>query len=74
MGQEDVLKALEEKGQLTEQQLAEMLNVTVNSVCVALNRLIKYQEVERTFSELQKDGQRRCGCYIFKIKVEENKK
>jgi DNA-binding MarR family transcriptional regulator len=70
MGQGEVLKALEEKGQLTEQQIAEMLNVTVNSVCVALNKLIKHKEVEREFNEFQSDGKRRCGCYIFKIRME----
>jgi len=71
MGQGEVLKALEENGDMTEKEIAEKLGVRVTSVCDCLNRLIKGNEVER---EKKKEFHHcRHSYYIFRIKVEKKK-
>jgi DNA-binding MarR family transcriptional regulator len=69
MGQGEVVKILEEKGSLTEKQIAEYLGITINSAFTCLRRLIKYGEVERTLKDFNEQGKKiGIGCYIFTLK------
>lgn len=74
MGQGEVLKVLEERGCLSEREIAEILNVQVASVCDVLHKLVKYDEVERE-ERIKKTSQNNsCKYYVFRIKVETKKK
>ena len=74
MGQGEVLKVLEEKGSLTEKEIAEILDITISSVWNCLRRLRRSGEVERIAKIFNEDGKKLgVRCYLFAIK-QENKK
>lgn len=47
MSQEEVLKALEKNGDMTENEIAEQLGLTISSVYQNLIRLVRTNEVGR---------------------------
>ena len=73
MGQVEVLKVLEEKGNLTKTEIAEVLDTPVRSVYKCLSRLVKHGEVEREEKTKRTSRNNESKYYIFRIKNEKKK-
>jgi transcription initiation factor IIE alpha subunit len=71
MSQGEVVKILEKKGELTEKEIAKLIDLTIPSVWTALNRLMKNGEVEKMVRNTEDNH---IKCYIFKLVSEDNQK
>jgi predicted transcriptional regulator len=47
MGQEEVLEILKEKGLITADEIAKIIRISVVSVRKSLNKMLKFNEIER---------------------------
>jgi len=64
MGQEEVLRILEEKKEATLKELSKKLNIAKNNIWTILMRLVKQGVIERRIiepSEVEKYGLKRAG-------------
>lgn len=75
MGQGEVLKALSKGEELTEKEIANLLEITISSAWTCLQKLVKSGEVEKKESNLELNGKKtKLKCYVFYLKQDGRKK
>jgi len=64
MGQEEILKIIEKKKEITAEEIAKLVDVTINSVQISLRGLVKegdIERIERTREEIEALGKKYSG-------------
>jgi predicted ArsR family transcriptional regulator len=76
MGQADILKVLEKKHKASAEEIAEVLEISMDAVRKSLNRLLKAHDVERimlTKEEVEKIGVKfNNRHFLWMIKIEDD--